>query len=120
MRKKYISLLSAFVLIANVITTSAWAADPASGGASTDKLEKDIAKSKEKVDMKTSEINTKQEKLEKDMEQFGRTSSQVKEDQDALKNIRTDLIDLRVELFKNTAKKKVEEGQSIETDMSCS
>ena len=120
LKKSYICLISALAFTASVIGTSARAAESATiDRVAIEKMEKDIAKSKEKVNIKVSEIITKQEKLDKDIAQFGATSSQVKEDQAALKSMRTELIELKVDLYKNTAKKKIEEGESIETDVSC-
>ncbi|MEO5970627.1 MAG: hypothetical protein ABIQ95_11925, partial [Bdellovibrionia bacterium] len=84
-----------------------------------EKMDRDITKSKEKVDGKVSEVTTRQTKLEKDIAQFGATSPQVKEDQEALKSMRNELIDLKIDLYKNTAKKKVEQGEPIENDTSC-
>ena len=132
MKKQYVCLLSALAFTASVIAPSTWADDdttnppnptvtmpPTINRDTIEKLDKDISKNKEKVDSKVSEITTKQTKLEKDILEFGNNSAQVKEDQEALKNMRTELIDLKTELYKNTTKKKVEEGQSIEIEATC-
>lgn len=119
MKKTYVCLLSALAFSANIVATSVWADDTISNRETIEKLDKDIAKSREKVDNKASEVATRQTKLEKDTEQFGANSDQVKDDHKVLKEMRTELIDLKTDLFKNTAKKKVEEGQPIESDTSC-
>jgi septal ring factor EnvC (AmiA/AmiB activator) len=123
MKKASICLITAFAFAANFYVPSTWAADPSSTPTSSpgelEKLDREISKNKEKVDSKISEISTRQTKLEKDMAQFGANSPQVKEAQEALKSMRNELIDLKTDLYKNSAKKKVEEGQPIETDTSC-
>ncbi len=111
-------LVTTFLLTANFSIRPVSAADPMDKRESTEKIEKDIAKDKDKVSSKMAEITTAQSKLNKDMTQYGNDSSQVRDDRESLMSLRNDLVDLKADLYKDTNKKKVAQGQPIETDKS--
>ena len=115
----YFCMLSALMVSTSGGLTHVWAADPMSNRDTIEKIEKEIAKDKEKVSSKKADITTAQTKLDKDMIQYGKDSSQVRDDHENLMNLRNDLVDAKADLYKETNKRKVAQGQAIETDSSC-
>lgn len=118
--KAFNSILMAAILFSTgAHVTPAWAVDPMPDHEAVEKIDKDIAKDKEKLASKKAEVTTARSKFDRDVSQFGKDSPEVKDDRDSLMNLRNDLVDLKVSLYKNMNKKKVAEGHSIETDTSC-
>lgn len=116
MKINYLSLMAVFIFSTQLGATSARAADEMSRRESVEKIEKDIARDKEKVSSKKAEITTEQAKLEQDMNKYGKDSKEVRDDRDSLMNLRNDFVNAKTALYKDVNKKKVAEGQPVETE----
>ncbi len=112
--KKINAAILGVITISEVIFgLSAIAAD------SIETFEKNIAKDKDNISKKIVEIKTQQAKTQRDIVQFGQTSNEVKGDQDRIKELRKDLVEPKVDLYKNSIQKKIEAGDALEDVASC-
>src|SRR4051794_33790636 len=108
--------IAAFIFSTNFGINSTWAAEPMNKRGSLEKFEKDIAKDKERVSSKKAEITTEQAKLDQDVSQYGKDSKEARNDRDSLTKLRNDYIDAKTDLYKDINKKKVAEGQPVESE----